>query len=78
LLDVYSSEKLVVAVPPENQDDIGFHDATFSWSDAVEDSSARRFSLHIDHLIFKKGSINLILGQTGSGKTSLLLSLLGS
>ncbi|KAJ7852957.1 multidrug resistance-associated ABC transporter [Mycena leptocephala] len=77
LLDVYSSEKLVVAVPPENQDDIGFHDATFSWSDAVEDSSARRFSLHIDHLIFKKGSINLILGQTGSGKTSLLLSLLG-
>ncbi|KAJ7353080.1 multidrug resistance-associated ABC transporter [Mycena albidolilacea] len=80
LLDVFSSEDRTVAVPSENQNDIGFHDATFSWSDTPapgEDSSARRFSLHIDHLVFKQGCINLILGQTGSGKTTLLLSLLG-
>ncbi|KAJ7630116.1 P-loop containing nucleoside triphosphate hydrolase protein [Mycena polygramma] len=78
VLDVHSAEQRVVSVPSENQDDIGFHDATFSWSQVpAEDSSARSSSLHIDDLIFKKGCINLILGQTGSGKTSLLLSLLG-
>ncbi|KAF9469452.1 P-loop containing nucleoside triphosphate hydrolase protein [Collybia nuda] len=40
--------------------------------------SKRRFRLHIDEeLIFRKGSINLIVGPTGSGKTSLLMALLG-
>ncbi|KAF8192829.1 P-loop containing nucleoside triphosphate hydrolase protein [Mycena galopus ATCC 62051] len=80
LIDAFSSKERVIPIPTENQEDIGFHNATFSWSDISppEDSSAaRRFSLHIDHLIFKKGCINLILGQTGSGKTTLLLSLLG-
>ncbi|KAJ7730238.1 P-loop containing nucleoside triphosphate hydrolase protein, partial [Mycena maculata] len=80
LLDVYSSEKPMV-VPQENHDDIGFHNARFSWSnepiEGILESSARRFSLEIDDLVFKKGCINLILGQTGSGKTTMLLSLLG-
>ncbi|KAJ7161077.1 multidrug resistance-associated ABC transporter [Mycena filopes] len=71
LLDVYSSDVEV--------SEIGFHNATFSWSaPATDDASVRQFSLRIDHLIFRKGCINLILGQTGSGKTSLLLSLLES
>ncbi|KAJ6578766.1 multidrug resistance-associated ABC transporter [Mycena vulgaris] len=80
LLDVYSADQRV-EVPPANQDDIGFRNATFSWSNAPVDStsapSARKFTLQIDDLVFKKGCINLIIGQTGSGKTSLLLSLLG-
>ncbi|KAJ7123761.1 P-loop containing nucleoside triphosphate hydrolase protein [Mycena epipterygia] len=80
LLDVYSAEQEVV-VPEENQDDIGFRNASFSWSngpvDGTSDPSERKWSLQIDDLVFKKGCINLVLGQTGSGKTSLLLSLLG-
>ncbi|KAJ7454991.1 P-loop containing nucleoside triphosphate hydrolase protein [Mycena galericulata] len=80
LLRIYSSEKAVL-VPPDNQDDIGFHHAIFSWSnepvESTSDSSARGFTLEIDDLVFQKASINLILGPTGCGKTSLLLSLLG-
>ncbi|KAJ7457047.1 P-loop containing nucleoside triphosphate hydrolase protein [Mycena latifolia] len=80
LLDVYSSEQCLV-VPPENEDVIGFHKANFSWAkapaDSISNSTARKFSLQIDDLVFKKGCVNLIVGQTGSGKSSLLLSLLG-
>ncbi|KAI0317990.1 hypothetical protein OF83DRAFT_1118292 [Amylostereum chailletii] len=62
---------------------IGFHDASFTWSnDTVSDGtltpSRRRFVLRIeDELVFKRGSINLVVGPTGSGKTSLLMALLG-
>ncbi|KAF8956143.1 P-loop containing nucleoside triphosphate hydrolase protein [Flammula alnicola] len=67
-----------------NRDKIGFHAATFSWSNEEGSSlgamtpSKRRFRLHIaDELIFKRGCVNLIVGSTGSGKTSLLMALLG-
>lgn len=68
---------------PSGRDDIGFRDATFSWSNELpyQDDSphrARTFKLCIkDELIFKRGSVNLVVGPTGSGKTSLLMALLG-
>lgn len=62
-------------------DVIGFRDASFTWSndsDGTMTPSRRNFVLRIeDELLFKHGSINLILGPTGSGKTSLLMALLG-
>ncbi|KAH0581470.1 hypothetical protein H2248_012549 [Termitomyces sp. 'cryptogamus'] len=64
--------------------EIGFRDATFSWSNDDGFStgsltpSKRRFRLHVkDELLFKRGGLNLIIGPTGSGKTSLLMALLG-
>lgn len=61
--------------------EIGFHHATFAWSNDSDGSvtpSGRRFALRIeDELKFKKGKINLVIGPTGSGKTSLLMALLG-
>ena len=60
---------------------IGFHNATFTWSQAESAPSTpgrRNFRLRIDgDLLFERGAINLIVGPTGSGKTSLLLALLG-
>ena len=62
---------------------IGFKDAHFTWSgddvvDGAETPSRRKFVLRIDgDLIFRPGSINMIIGPTGSGKTSLLMALLG-
>ncbi|KAK7035939.1 P-loop containing nucleoside triphosphate hydrolase protein [Favolaschia claudopus] len=60
-----------------NIDDIGFGNATFSWS-MNDTTNDRRFIVRIDdHLVFKKNCINLIVGPTGSGKTSILMALLG-
>lgn len=66
-------------------DVIGIRNASFSWANQASGSSAstpgsgrRNFTLRIDgDLLFKKGSINLIIGPTGSGKSSLLMALLG-
>ncbi|KAG6827485.1 hypothetical protein H0H92_011588 [Tricholoma furcatifolium] len=83
LLDEFHKEDLII-LPPENSDndeEIGFRDAVFVWSNDSEGSltpSKRKFSLRIeDELLFKRGQINLIIGPTGSGKTSLLMALLG-
>ncbi|TFK92734.1 P-loop containing nucleoside triphosphate hydrolase protein [Polyporus arcularius HHB13444] len=65
---------------------LGIARTTFTWAKdgasstpaTSEGSSRRKFVLNIeDELIFKRGSINLIVGPTGSGKTSLLMALLG-
>jgi ABC-type uncharacterized transport system fused permease/ATPase subunit len=65
----------------EMSQDIGFRNATFTWSNDSEDGtvtpSRRRFQLRIeDELLFKRGCINLIIGPTGCGKTSMLMALL--
>jgi len=64
----------------DQQQEIGFRNASFTWSDDVDGSltpSKRKFMLQIeDELIFKKGCINLVIGETGSGKTSLFMALL--
>ncbi|KAJ7491024.1 P-loop containing nucleoside triphosphate hydrolase protein [Mycena latifolia] len=82
LLDAYSAQPTGIAVssPPNiSEDEIGFNDATFSWSSGDAQSlNQHRFLLRIDgSLFFKANCINLILGPTGSGKTSLLMALLG-
>ncbi|KAG5728585.1 ATP-binding cassette transporter abc4 [Termitomyces sp. T112] len=83
LLDAFSEKDTVDLFPQEDRpsDDIGFHDATFVWSNDPVGSltpSKRKFVLRIeDELIFQRGQINLIIGPTGSGKTSLLMALLG-
>ncbi|KAE9395907.1 P-loop containing nucleoside triphosphate hydrolase protein [Gymnopus androsaceus JB14] len=60
--------------------EIGFRDATFTWSSDVAGSltpSKRKFKLKIEgELLFRKNCVNLIIGETGSGKTSLLMALL--
>ncbi|KAF8885695.1 multidrug resistance-associated ABC transporter [Gymnopilus junonius] len=87
LLDDFAgnTEHEAIAVV-EDEDDhegiIGFNNATFSWSNDIQDGmqtpSSRAFRLCIDgNLAFKKGCINLIVGPTGSGKTSILMALLG-
>lgn len=70
--------------PGFDHETIGFHDATFAWSESQVSNPAtptpfrRNFRLNIDgDVFFKRGAINLIVGPTGSGKTSLLLALLG-
>ncbi|PPQ77068.1 hypothetical protein CVT25_014881 [Psilocybe cyanescens] len=62
--------------------DLGFRNATFSWSNEETHGpvtlSYRNFRLRIKgELIFKQNCINLITGPTGSGKTSILMALLG-
>lgn len=57
----------------ENSPDVGFQNATFSWS---KDSS-NDFKLRDLNIAFEKGKLNVIIGSTGAGKTSLLLALLG-
>ncbi|KDR83044.1 hypothetical protein GALMADRAFT_134555 [Galerina marginata CBS 339.88] len=75
------SETIVPANVPSSSE-IGFRDATFSWS-LDEDSgtatpSSRIFKLRVNgELLFKRNRINLIIGPTGSGKTSMLMALLG-
>ncbi|KAJ6500769.1 P-loop containing nucleoside triphosphate hydrolase protein [Mycena sanguinolenta] len=80
LLDTYSSEPLSSSsqAPSSHNhaDEIGFNNATFSWSS--DGSSTSNFLLQIkDQLLFKRNCINLIVGPTGSGKTSILMALLG-
>jgi ABC-type multidrug transport system fused ATPase/permease subunit len=43
--------------------EIGFKNASFSWSKDSKDG----FILTVENLSFKKGKINLIVGPTGSG-----------
>ncbi|TFY61104.1 hypothetical protein EVG20_g7183 [Dentipellis fragilis] len=68
---------------PADPQTIGFHDAAFTWSNDADINgsytpSKRIFRLQVEgDLMFKRGSINLIIGPTGSGKTSLLMALLG-
>lgn len=65
----------------DDMDQIGFRNATFSWSNDTDGTltpSRRNFRLRIeDELLFRRGEINLIIGPTGSGKTSMLMALLG-
>ncbi|PPQ97414.1 hypothetical protein CVT26_006798 [Gymnopilus dilepis] len=86
LLDSFSEEPTgqpnLVIEPVTSSPEIGFRNATFSWSVMDEDGSAtpssRIFKLRIEgELFFKRNAINLIIGPTGSGKTSMLMALLG-
>ncbi|EIN07961.1 P-loop containing nucleoside triphosphate hydrolase protein [Punctularia strigosozonata HHB-11173 SS5] len=69
----------------DEDDRIGFSDATFTWETRgpgaeprVADPKKRDFRLRIEgELLFEKDAINLVIGPTGSGKTSVLLALLG-
>jgi len=71
------------SLPPSLNDnrEIGFRNATFTWTtestDSSQNGSQRNFQLKVEgELLFRKGCVNLILGPTGSGKTSLLHALL--
>ncbi|KAF4617372.1 hypothetical protein D9613_005686 [Agrocybe pediades] len=91
LLDAYlekplrdaSSAPAGEATTTPSSTEIGFRNATFTWSLGTESNgtitpSRREFKLRTkDKLIFKKHGINLIIGPTGSGKTSILMALLG-
>ncbi|KAF8955959.1 ABC transporter type 1, transmembrane domain-containing protein [Flammula alnicola] len=75
------SSSVPVPTPVESSSDIGFRNATFSWSLDDEGGyttpSGRVYKLRIDgELLFKRNAINLIIGPTGSGKTSVLMALL--
>ncbi|KAF9538671.1 hypothetical protein CPC08DRAFT_824613, partial [Agrocybe pediades] len=71
------------AAATSSSTEIGFRNATFTWSlgaknDGTITTSNREFKLRIkDEIFFKKNCINLITGPTGSGKTSILMALLG-
>ncbi|KAF8816580.1 P-loop containing nucleoside triphosphate hydrolase protein [Phlegmacium glaucopus] len=85
LLDSFADKPpSMVDIPTttEYEDDIGFKNATFSWSvespSGTSTPSNRTFRLHIGgEQLFKRNCINLIIGPTGSGKTSILMALLG-
>ncbi|KAF7972222.1 hypothetical protein HWV62_18618 [Athelia sp. TMB] len=67
---------------PEDDEVVGFSNATFSWSGSSSDGtltpSRRQFLLQLDgRVIFKRDAFNMVVGPTGSGKTSLLMALLG-
>ncbi|THU95701.1 P-loop containing nucleoside triphosphate hydrolase protein, partial [Dendrothele bispora CBS 962.96] len=88
LLDTYKQkdngaieEVSTSIISSESSQDIGFRNATFTWSNDSDDGtltpSRRRFQLRIEEeLLFKRGCINLIVGPTGCGKTSMLMALL--
>lgn len=59
----------------ENSPDVGFQNATFSWS--TSSNAPNDFKLRSIDIAFKKNKLNVVIGSTGSGKTSLLLALLG-
>lgn len=75
--------ELAFTQTPPPPDVIGFRNAAFTWHNeesipSTPGSSRQNFTLRIeDELIFKRGSLNLIVGPTGSGKTSMLMALLG-
>ncbi|KZT60642.1 hypothetical protein CALCODRAFT_553559 [Calocera cornea HHB12733] len=83
LLDKYHRtpvQDAIVTPLAAESDTVGFHNATFTWSDPNSDGpqpGQRHFRLHIEDLTFKNGIINLIVGPTGCGKTSILMALLG-
>ncbi|KAJ6612668.1 multidrug resistance-associated ABC transporter [Mycena sp. CBHHK59/15] len=81
LLDTFTeNEETSEFLPPQASTEIGFRDASFTWSkesDGATTPSRHKFVLRIeDELLFKRGCVNLVLGPTGSGKTSLLMALL--
>lgn len=63
----------LVSVRDENSPEIGFQNASFSWTYGESND----FKLRDINISFVKNKLNVIIGQTGSGKTSLLLALLG-
>ncbi|KAJ7676645.1 P-loop containing nucleoside triphosphate hydrolase protein [Mycena polygramma] len=83
LLDAFDEKDapVVSSANASTDNQIGFRNATFSWSADFHESptaAQRQFLLKFDgELIFKRGRINLVVGPTGSGKTSLLMALLG-
>ncbi|EJU03270.1 hypothetical protein DACRYDRAFT_115475 [Dacryopinax primogenitus] len=84
LLDKCQQQADEVSFSREDQqvagDVIGFHNARFTWAEpsaGVVVSGQRDFCLHLDHLIFKEGELNIIVGPTGCGKTAILMALLG-
>ncbi|KAJ7668054.1 multidrug resistance-associated ABC transporter [Mycena rosella] len=80
LLDAYDEKASPVLLPTDLSADeqIGFRNATFAWSNRTDESDMRDFQLKIDGEVkFERGGINLVVGPTGSGKTSLLMALLG-
>ncbi|KZT60636.1 hypothetical protein CALCODRAFT_492173 [Calocera cornea HHB12733] len=73
-------ESAILAAPVAESDIVGFHNATFTWSDPADGAlqpGQRNFRLHLDDVIFKTGQVNVIVGPTGCGKTSILMALLG-
>ncbi|KAJ7506775.1 P-loop containing nucleoside triphosphate hydrolase protein [Mycena galericulata] len=80
LLNAFDDNKASVDASGEEHE-IGFRNATFSWSKESDGSltrSERQFMLRIEgEVLFHRGGINLVVGPTGSGKTSLLMALLG-
>lgn len=82
LLDEFSEKRdSDYAIATMKSTEIGFRNATFTWSATTEGSmtpSRKQFRLQIDEeVLFKRGRINLVVGPTGCGKTSLLMALLG-
>jgi ABC-type multidrug transport system fused ATPase/permease subunit len=93
LLDRYTPNAKVHEAAAGHQDDLGLANSSFSWGKESSSGSETSgtfasaptvkagrstFWLHINsEIMFKRGSINLIVGPTGSGKTSMLMALLG-
>ncbi|EJT98573.1 P-loop containing nucleoside triphosphate hydrolase protein [Dacryopinax primogenitus] len=83
LLDRYTPSNvaaLAITAGPSDAEVVGFHNATFTWNDVKQGTPTpgrRNFRLHLEDLIFKPNTVNLIVGPTGSGKTSILMALLG-
>ncbi|KAI0085671.1 P-loop containing nucleoside triphosphate hydrolase protein [Irpex rosettiformis] len=88
LLDKYTENAVeetetVVSPPDIDPQIIGIREAAFTWSGDNDGTltpgkNNRNYVLRItDEVIFKRGSINLIVGPTGVGKTSILMALLG-
>lgn len=95
LLDSFPSQEGTDTISPDKKDNaLGFRDATFAWSNggALPSSTARSLLKIEGELLFKQGTVNLIVGPTGSvkqfvypfvislrpqGITSLLMALLG-
>ncbi|POY72105.1 hypothetical protein BMF94_4837 [Rhodotorula taiwanensis] len=64
------------SISPEMK--VGFHRATFTWSDEVAArGDASVFQLRDLDLLFPPTKLSVVLGPVGSGKSTLLLSLLG-
>ncbi|KDR83059.1 hypothetical protein GALMADRAFT_238853 [Galerina marginata CBS 339.88] len=72
-----------LTLPTEEENlDIGFINASFSWSaeegDGALTPTSRNFRLHVQgELLFRRNCLNMIVGPTGCGKTSILMALLG-
>ena len=72
LIDSFTDKSSQGNIPTIERDDIGFNNATFSWSvespddhDGTSTPSQRIFRLHISgEQLFKHDCINLIIGPT--------------